>query len=153
MKTKILSMGAIVWLALISPAWATDILGRWIARGLYLNGMDKWTVVRMLLGETVFNFKVDGTKVTGTVTYPQGEAAISEGEISGDNISFAVKRNVGGEKIKIVYRGRVGLNEIKFTSEVQGETGQRQEFTAKREFQRHNDLPNREPAVSVPPPK
>ena len=123
-------MGAFVWLALISPARAADILGRWIAHVLY-SDMDNWTVTRMLLGDTVFNFRVDGTKVTGTVTYPQGEAAISEGKIDGDKISFVVKRNLGGKEIKIIYRGQAGLNEIGFTSEVQGKSGIRQKFTAK----------------------
>jgi hypothetical protein len=147
MKTKILSMWAFVLLALISPAWAADILGRWIAKVPDRQG----TVV--IVEETVFSFKVDGTRLTGTVTYPQGEAAISEGEIYGDRLSFAVKRNLGGKEIKMNYVGRAGLNEIRFASEVQGESGQRQEFIAKREFLRHNDLPLRRTIAPVPTPR
>jgi hypothetical protein len=149
MKIKMLSISAFVWLALISPAGAADILGRWIARVLYFEGS-----FPAMFGDTIFDFKVDGSKVTGTViypkrdpklagpgVYPQGEAAISEGRISEDKISFVVKRTVGEKEIRIVYTGIVGLNEIQCTSEVQDETGRPQEFTAKREFQRNNDLP------------
>ncbi len=150
MKTKIISIGAFVWLALISPAWSADIFGRWIAHVLYLDTQGNLPRMR---GETVFNFKVDGTKVTGTVTYPEGEAAISEGKLDGDELSFAVKRNLGGKDIKMIYRGTADLNEIRFTSEIQGETGRRLDFTAKREFQRHNDLPLRRTIAPVPQPR
>ena len=153
MKTKILSTGAFVLLALISPAWAADIFGRWIARVLDTQVLDSKETFARMLGETVFDFKVDGTKLTGTVTYPQGEVAISEGKIDGDEISFVVKRDLGGKEIRMIYRGKASLNEIRFTSEVQGESGRRQDFTAKREFQRHNDLPLQRTITPVPPPK
>ncbi len=78
MKTQILS-AAFVLLVLISPVYAADILGRWIARVPDTRALGPLETFAGMLGETVFDFKVDGTKLTGTVTYPQGEAAISEG--------------------------------------------------------------------------
>jgi hypothetical protein len=109
----------------------------------------------LLLGETIFSFKVDGTKSTGTVSNPQGETAISDGKMDGDEISFVVViRSFGGNERKLIYKGKVGLNEIKFTREVEGGMRQPQEFIARREFQRNGDLPVQKIRTPVePPPK
>lgn len=131
MKNKIVSIGAVVLLALLASVWAADIRGKWFVQMLGRQGKT----------ETTFNFRVDGTKLTGTVTDPQGETAISDGKINGDEISFVVIRSFGGKEMKLVYKGKVALNEIKFTREVQSGMGQPQEFVAKREFQRNGDVP------------
>ncbi len=133
LKNKILLIGAVVLLTLLSSVWAADITGDWIAQIPSRQG----TV------ETVFSFKGHGTELTGTVSDPQGKTAISEGKINGDEISFVVIRGLGGNEVKLVYKGKVALNEIKFTREVQGGVGQPQEFIAKREFQRNGDVPGR----------
>ena len=44
--------------------------------------------------------------------------------------------------MRLVYKGIVAGDEIKFTQEIQGE-GPPQEFVAKREFQRNGDIPLR----------
>ena len=146
-------MATFVLLVLVSPIYAADILGRWIARVPDTQALGPLETFAGMLGETVFDFKVDGTKLTGTVTYPQGEAAINEGKIDGNEISFIVKRDVDEKEIKMIYKGKAGLNEISFTSEVQSVSGKRQEFTAEREFRRHNDLPLQRTITPVPPPK
>jgi hypothetical protein len=139
MKNKILLTGIVVLLALPTSAWAADILGNWIAHWLPWQGtVETLAWVPILVNETVFSFKVDGTKLTGKVTNSQGETAISEGKIDGDEISFVVIRSLGGNEMKLVYKGKVDLNEIKFTCEAQSGMGQLQEFVAKREFQRNN---------------
>jgi hypothetical protein len=157
MKIKTVSVKLIfLLLVLTSPALAADIQGRWIVqivdfdaiRMLHTDKVDSYEsfiALGRMLGETVFDFKADGDKVTGTVAIGGKGAAISDGKIDGDEISFAVKHNIDGQEIKTIYRGRVGLDEIKFTREVQGKIGQ--EFTAKREFKRHNDIPLRRPPV------
>jgi len=134
MKNKILSVG-IVLLNLVASLGAVDIKGRWIA---YLPAK----------AETIFSFKMEGTVLTGTVTNPQGEAAIRDGRIRGDEISFIVFRNFDGNKVKQLYKGKVVGDEIKFTCEMKGVVlgsglggGQPQEFVAKREFQRNGDIP------------
>jgi hypothetical protein len=71
MKKKILLIGAIVFVALPTSVWATDIVGNWIVREPSPE-----------LAETVFSFKVDGSKLTGTVSNPEGETAISEGSVT-----------------------------------------------------------------------
>ena len=134
MTNKTLSIGAVVLLPLLASVWAADIIGKWFAQVPGRQG----TV------QTVFTFRVDGTALLGTVSNPQGETAISQGRINGDEISFVVIRNPGGNETKLVYRGKVAGDQIKFTREVQG-GGQPQEFIAKREFQRNGDVPLQKP--------
>ena len=141
MKTKILSIGMVISLALLTSLWAADLLGNWIVKMGH----------RRMLSETIFSFKEDGTKLTGKVTDFQGEADISEGKINGDTISFAVVRRVGGKEEKLLYEGKVSLNKIRFTCEVVGERRQPEEFIAEREFLRDNDYIQR-PATAPPQP-
>lgn len=139
MKNKILSIGAVILLALQTSIWAADIIGKWIAK--IPSGRGTF--------ETVFSFRVYGTELVGTVSSFQGETAISEGKINGEEISFVVIRSFGRNEMKRVYKGKVVGDEIKFTREVQGGMGKPQEFIAKREFQRNGDVPLR-PIINNP---
>jgi hypothetical protein len=130
MKNKILLVMAVVLLPLLASVWAADIVGKWFAQ----------VPGRQRTVQTVFTFRVDGTTLLGTVSNPQGETAISQGKINGDEISFVVIRSLGGNEMKLVYKGKVARDEIKFTRQLQG-GGQPQEFVAKREFQRNGDVP------------
>ena len=56
-----------------------------------------------------FDLKVDGEKLTGTVKSAQGDGELSNGKISGDQISFDVDFN--GETIK--HHGTLADKEIK----------------------------------------
>ena len=62
----------------------------------------------------------------------QGDTAISEGKIEGDDLSFTVVRNMNGNEIKLLYKGKVAGDEIKFTRTRVGGDQPGQEFTAKR---------------------
>jgi hypothetical protein len=153
MKNKILLIGAVIVPALLASVWAADIFGNWIAHVPACGQADAPAdLYPLLLGETVFSFKVSGAVLTGKVADPQGETAISEGKINGDEISFVVIRRVGGNERKLAYKGKVSLNEIKFTREIQGGTEQPQQFIAKREFQRDGDIPVRSISMPVEPP-
>jgi len=109
MKTRVLLLGAVVLLALTVSALAADVAGKWSAQ---MPGRDGSTT------ETVWNFKVDGTTLTGTVTSPQGETAITEGKVNGDEISFVVVRKMGEMEMKMTWKGKVSGDEIKFTREM-----------------------------------
>jgi hypothetical protein len=89
----------------------------------------KWSGQVPSRGEAMaatFTFKVDGDKLTGTMTAPQGEVALQEGKVSGDQISFSTT----GGNAKILFQGTVSGNEIKMTRTREG--GQAREFTLKR---------------------
>ena len=82
--------------------------------------------------EATFALKVDGDKLTGTVTMGQmGEGAISEGKVDGDNVSFAVVRDFNGNQVRINYTGKISGDEMKINGEVVG-MDRKFEITAKR---------------------
>jgi hypothetical protein len=152
MKKKILRIGTVALLAMASSAWAADIFGNWIAR--IPDALSTSEAFLPPLGETVFYFRADGTRLTGTVSDSHGKTAISEGKINDDEISFVVTRSLGKKEIRLLYRGKVSLNEIHFTRETRDGTGQQFEFVARREFQRNQDIPLRSinaPETVTPP--
>ncbi len=123
MKYRIVFLSVCFAFAAVSMVRAADISGKWIAQVPARDGQTR---------ETVFNFKVEGDKVTGTVSGRQGDNAISDGKISGDDISFTVTANFGGNEVKLIYTGKVAADEIKFTRTREGGNQPGQEFTAKR---------------------
>ena len=123
MNRKTLFISACLVMALASLAWAADVTGKWTAA---VPGRQGATV------ETTFTFKVEGDKLTGNITNPQGDMAIADGKVSGDDISFSVTREVQGNSFKIVYKGKVSGEEIKFTRTIEGRDVPPTEFTAKK---------------------
>jgi hypothetical protein len=103
-------------------AMAADASGTWKASIETPNGAM----------ENIFTFKVEGDKLTGTVTMGQmGEGAISEGKVDGDSVSFAVVREFNGNQFRINYKGKVSGDEMKMSGEVVG-MDRTFEMTAKR---------------------
>jgi hypothetical protein len=96
---------ALVGLLALS-AFAADVSGKW--KGEYPGRDGQMTTSTMTL-------KVDGEKLTGTVSGRMGENPISEGRISGDDISFVVVRDVQGQEMKIQYKGKFAGDEIKMS--------------------------------------
>ena len=113
-------------LAALMPALAADPSGKWVAQVPGREGQTQ---------ETTITLKAEGDKLTGTISGRQGDAAISDGKVSGDNISFNVVREFNGNTIKMVYTGKLSGDEIKFTRKFEGGPGGDRppvEFTAKR---------------------
>jgi hypothetical protein len=84
---------------------ATDLTGKWTAD------------MKMPDGNSfalTFDFKQDGTKLTGTVTGPQGDPVpIDNGKVAGDKFSFTVSIN----GMTIHHDGTItGEDEIKMTT-------------------------------------
>lgn len=157
MKSKVLFFGAAFLPILFMYGGDADILGNWIAKlpeshNTYLtphpNGTDPSKLAFHRISETVFFFKADGKKLTGTVSGPDGKFAISEGEINGDEISFIVVGGAADHGMTMEYKGKVGLNEIQFTRKPKDRAGESEKFVARREFLRHNDYIPRQ--LSVP---
>jgi hypothetical protein len=89
--------------------------------------------------KSTLKLKADGEKLTGTLTQPafarrgQGgeaaaapapvETAISEGKIKGDEISFNVTRDVGGNSRTMKYAGKIDGDTIKGKVEMPGRQG------------------------------
>jgi len=87
-------------------AVAADINGKWVAQ---IPGRDGTPM------EQTFMFKVAGDQVTGTLTTQQGSQEISEGKLSGNDLSFAVVTKRNEREMKNLYKGVVSGTEIQFT--------------------------------------
>jgi len=122
MRTRTIWLSILALTLLASLAMAADVTGKWVANQPGRNGTR----------EVTYNFKADGSKLTGTASGFRGqEMPISDGKIDGDTISFVTKAEFNGNTIVMKYTGKVSDDEIKFS--VQREGGdQSREFTAKR---------------------
>ena len=75
--------------------------------------------------KSTLKLKLDGDKVTGTVTSPgrQGgqaqDTAIEDGKLKGEELSFSVTREVNGNKFTAKYSGKLAGDTIKGKSESQ----------------------------------
>ena len=84
-------------------AKAADFSGKWYAEFDTQIGVQKYT----------YEFHVDGAKLTGTVTGPQGDPlAIDNGKIDGDKFSFTVSFN----NTTITHEGTINGDEIKMST-------------------------------------
>lgn len=102
-------------------ALAADISGTWTTAFDSQVGKQEYTYV----------FVVKGSAVTGTFKSANGEGAITDGKLEGNNLTFVENMNYQGQALKITYTGTVvSADEIKFKRDVGGQGGE--EFTAKR---------------------
>lgn len=109
----------------LAIAWAADVTGKWKAEMQTPDGQTR---------TSIFTFQVSGDKLTGTVAGARGETPISEGKISGDDISFVVIRKFQDNEFKMNYKGKVAGDEIKLTVTANfGGEERTFEMTAKRE--------------------
>jgi hypothetical protein len=101
-RVALLATAALVMLAPLSGA---DITGTWTASFDTQIGVQNYT----------YTFKVDGNKLTGTAKSDNGSVAITEGTINGDDVSFVENLDFQGMALRIVYKGKVAGDEIRFT--------------------------------------
>jgi hypothetical protein len=119
---KLMTTGFLLGLLTLT-AMAADVGGKWTAQVPGRGGQTR---------EATFNFKVDGSTLTGTVSGRGGDMPIADGKIDGDTISFTQTLEFNGNTVKFSYKGTVSGDEIKFTRARDGDDGQPQAFTAKR---------------------
>jgi len=113
------------WMAMAALAvgisFAADVTGKWKGTFEGPNGAI----------EQSFAFKVEGDKLSGSVTSQFGEAPISEGKIEGDNVSFVVVRKFQDNEFKISYKGKLAGEDLKLEVDFNGNSGP--QITLKRE--------------------
>ena len=106
--------------------YAADITGKWTTQFDSQVGIQKY----------VFEFKVEGTKLTGMAISRIGEAQtdtntpITEGTINGDDITFVENLDYQGMQLKITYKGKISGDEINLSRMVGEQEGEK--FVAKR---------------------
>ena len=70
-----------------------------------------------------YTFKIDGDKLTGTTTSPDGkEITIKDGKIDGNNISFSISLDMGGQEMKIDLKGVLSGDELKLSTDMMGQS-------------------------------
>jgi len=115
---------AVLIMACLVCAYAADITGKWTTEFDSQVGVQKYT----------FEFKVDGTALTGTAISNIGgneaKTPITEGVVNGDDVTFVENLKYTGMDLKITYKGKISGDEIKFTRDVAGQGGET--FVAKR---------------------
>jgi hypothetical protein len=116
MRMRLLVCGSILALTLVSVAFAVDINGKW--KGSFEGGQGGGV-------EQSFTFKVDGEKVSGTMSDPMmGEAKITEGTLKGDDISFTVVGKGEMGEMTIKFKGKVkSADEMNLTLSFSGGPG------------------------------
>jgi enterochelin esterase-like enzyme len=109
MKTLVMAASA---LAALATLMAADIAGKWQAEFDTQIGRQKY----------LYTFRVDGDKIIGTAESEiQGEKRktdLKEVKLVGDEISFVEMFDFQGTAITILYKGKLSVNEIKFTRQV-----------------------------------
>ncbi len=123
MTFRIASITGALVLAGTLALQAADISGKWTAQ---VPGRDGQT------RETTFTFKVEGEKLTGTTSGRNGDVPITDGTVKGDALAFTVVMNFQGTDVKILYKGTVAGEEIKFTRQREGGDQPPAEFVAKK---------------------
>jgi len=106
-STRFALLAAALLLAL-APAFGADVAGKWTASFETQIGTQNYT----------YDFKVDGGKLTGTAKSQNGESQIAEGAVNGDDITFVETLDYQGQSLRIVYKGKISGDEIKFTRNV-----------------------------------
>ena len=99
---------AVLMLTFAVLAPAADVSGKWTAQFDTQVGVQKYT----------YEFKVDNGKLTGKAVSENGESAIQDGKVSGDDITFVETLNFDGQPLRITYKGKIAGDEIKFTRNV-----------------------------------
>jgi len=106
-------------------AYAADVTGKWTTQFDSQVGVQKYT----------FELKADGANLAGTAISKIADAeevrtALTEGKINGVEITFVENLKYQGMDLRIVYKGTVSGDEIKFSRNVADQGGET--FVAKR---------------------
>src|SRR5208283_4743602 len=130
--TKKLFLVVTILLVVAFAAMAADVTGKWVYEQAGRGGGNPTQVT--------LNLKANGSTLTGSMVRPgRGggdpmETQISEGKVDGDNISFKIAMQMGGNSMTSEYTGTVSGNELKLKISRPGRDGSPMvtEATAKR---------------------
>ncbi len=98
-------------------AFGADIDGKWVGE---IDGMDGNKM------QISYTFKAEGATLTGTTAAPGPEGGqkpipIKDGKIDGNNISFSVTIDFGGQEMKMEYKGVLSGDTLKLTMDMMGQ--------------------------------
>ena len=110
-KVMKLTRLAVLAFTMATALVAADIDGKWKGQ---LPGRDG------NMREISFDFKADGTALTGSMQGFRGEVPISEGKIESGAVLFKVSMNMGGTAMVMHYSGNLGSGDLKMKMATEG---------------------------------
>jgi hypothetical protein len=123
-KCKILWFAMAVIAPMSATVWSADISGEWKA---------EMTRQDPKITRALYEFKVDGSKLTGSVLgYMEDERPILDGKVTDDKVFFTLKEYVGNRVFEYRYEGKVSGDTIKFKVYRVDAGNQYRTFTAKK---------------------
>jgi hypothetical protein len=120
MKLSTSTRVLVVLLATALAGLAAGIDGKWEAE---MEGRGGQTI------KQTYTFKAEGDKLSGNVAGMRGETPITDGKISGDDVSFAVVRNFQGNEFRQEFKGKLAGDELRLSFSFGDQT---REIVAKR---------------------
>jgi hypothetical protein len=111
-----------LWLAVLSALVLTVTPGRAVAVDMAVDISGTWTAsfdTQIGRQNYTYQFAVKEGGLTGTAKSDNGEAALRDGKVDGDKVTFVELLNFQGMEIRIDYTGKITSDdEIKFTRQV-----------------------------------
>src|SRR5215467_3775778 len=83
--------------------WCADITGKWTAQVPGRSGQ---------MRDVTFTFQASGQSLTGTMSGRNGDVPISDGKVDGDDVSFKVTQEFGGNSVTQTFTGKVSGGQI-----------------------------------------
>ena len=109
------------WLLVVTGSlFGADVTGTWTASIDTQIGVQNYT----------YTFKIEDGKLTGVAKSQFGETKITDATVNGDEISFVENLDFQGQPLRIVYKGKISGDEIKFNRQVADVASE--DFVAKR---------------------
>jgi hypothetical protein len=109
---KFIALAAALVVVVSGLAFGADIDGKWTGSiaGQDGNGM-----------QVNYTFKAEGTTLTGTTTGPDNSTIpLKNGKIDGNNISFSIAIDMGGQEMKMDFKGVLSGDQIKMSFDMMG---------------------------------
>ena len=121
--TKKLLFVTTILLALAFVASAADVSGKWVFEQA---GRQGGNAVKVTL-----TLKAEGGKLTGNVSRPGRdgnamESPLTDGKVDGNNVSFKVTQQLGGNAMTSEYTGKLEGDDLKLTINRPGRDGNMQ---------------------------
>ena len=95
---------AVLAATLLGSAFAADVTGKWKGQMAGRDGN---------MRDVAFDFKVNGSELTGSMSGARGDVAISDGKVDGSGIKFTVTLEMNGNAFKMNYAGAIEGAELK----------------------------------------
>jgi hypothetical protein len=119
---KFCALTAALFLLVTGLAFGADIDGKWTGS---IAGPDGGAGIQVN-----YTFKAEGTTLTGSTTGPDNSTIpLKSGKIEGNNISFSIAIDMGGQEMKMDFKGVLSGDQIKMSFDMMGTPS---EFVVKR---------------------